>query len=236
MKLGPYILGPNDTEENGIYTGDARELAKAIPAESVDLIFTDPVYDRIDDYRWLAETAKIVLIAGGMVLAQVGSEYRYEAETAMRKCLVPLPLLAEVYSMAFRRMWKYDVMQGWKPYLWLFKGDKRNGGFVFDRFHSKAPNKHFHKWGDSHYFIGTYVGALTIENAVVFDPFTGGGTVPAVCKMLGRKYLAFEIDPETADIARERVRNTQPPLFVPEPEQLSFEENSEEDTSPHSPS
>lgn len=55
-QLGPYLLGPNDTPENGIYTGDARELAKAIPDESVDLIFTDPVYDRIEDYRWLAET------------------------------------------------------------------------------------------------------------------------------------------------------------------------------------
>jgi hypothetical protein len=54
-RLGPYLLGPNDTDENGIYCGDARELAKAIPDESVDLIFTDPIYDRIDDYRWLRE-------------------------------------------------------------------------------------------------------------------------------------------------------------------------------------
>ena len=45
--IGPYEL-------DRIITGDARELAKAIPDESVDLIFTDPVYDRIDDYRWLA--------------------------------------------------------------------------------------------------------------------------------------------------------------------------------------
>ncbi|MBU1621856.1 MAG: hypothetical protein KJ604_20565, partial [Gammaproteobacteria bacterium] len=59
--LGPYLLGPNDTPENGIYTGDARELAEAIPDESVDLIFTDPVYDRIDDYRWLAEAVARVL-------------------------------------------------------------------------------------------------------------------------------------------------------------------------------
>ena len=44
--LGPYLLGPNNTPENGIYTGDAWELARAIPDESVDLIFTDPVYDQ----------------------------------------------------------------------------------------------------------------------------------------------------------------------------------------------
>jgi hypothetical protein len=36
------------------------------------------------------------------------------------------------------------------------------------------------------------------------------------------QYLAFEIDPSTAEMARERVRNTQPPLFVPEAEQLTF--------------
>lgn len=36
---------------NQIVTGDARELAKRIPDESVDLIFTDPIYDCIDDYR-----------------------------------------------------------------------------------------------------------------------------------------------------------------------------------------
>lgn len=219
MTLGPYRLGYNETPDCGIYTGDARELAQAIPDESVDLIFTDPVYDHIEDYRWLAETAARVLKSGGMVLAQVGSEYRYEAETVMRQYLSPLPLLAEVYSMAFRRMWKFRVMQGWKPYLWFSKG-ARNGGFVFDRFHSKRPNKNHHVWGDSHYFMSTYIQALTGAGAIILDPFTGGGTVPAVCKQLSRRYLAFEIDPATAALARERVRNTQPPLFVPEADQL----------------
>ena len=37
MKLGPYEL---DT----IVTGDARELAAALPDESVDLVLTDPPF------------------------------------------------------------------------------------------------------------------------------------------------------------------------------------------------
>ena len=90
-KIGPYQI-------NSIYTGDARELALALPDESVDLIFTDPVYDRIDDYRWLAQTAERVLKPGGSVIAQVGTTYRYEAETAMRySVLMQLPLLAEIF-------------------------------------------------------------------------------------------------------------------------------------------
>ena len=49
MKLGPFELGYNDTNQ-GIYTGDARELCEEIPSESIDLIFTDPVYQNMDDY------------------------------------------------------------------------------------------------------------------------------------------------------------------------------------------
>lgn len=74
-RLGPYLLGPNDDENCGIYTGDARELAREIPDESVDLIFTDPVYDRIDDYKWLAETAARVLNATGHLLAWQGQPW-----------------------------------------------------------------------------------------------------------------------------------------------------------------
>jgi len=54
---------------------------------------------------------------------------------------------------------------------------------------------------------------------IVVDPFVGSGSVAMAAKMLGRRYLAFEIDPDMAETARERVRNTQPPLFVLEPEQ-----------------
>ena len=61
-----------------------------------------------------------------------------------------------------------------------------------------------------------------IHFLMCFDPFTGGGTVPAVCKMLGRNYLAFEIDPDTAELARQRVEMTQPPLFVMQPQQLEL--------------
>ena len=78
VKLGPYLLGPNDTSENGIYCGDARELAKAIPDESVDLIFTDPVYDRIDDYRWLAECASRVLKSSGTLLVWSNGRWHYK--------------------------------------------------------------------------------------------------------------------------------------------------------------
>jgi hypothetical protein len=51
---------------------------------------------------------------------------------------------------------------------------------------------------------------------------SNSGTVPAVCKQLNRQYLAFEIDPVTADLARQRVANTQPPLPIIYPEQMEI--------------
>ena len=68
-----------------------------------------------------------------------------------------------------------------------------------------------------------WIGRFVESDNVIFDPFAGGGTAPAVCKMLGRRYLAFEIEPDVAEMARERVRLTQPPLFVPQAEQMEME-------------
>ena len=47
--------------------------------------------------------------------------------------------------------------------------------------------------------------------------------IPLVCKLVGPMYLAFEIEPARSQIARDRVRNTQPPLFVLEPQQLELQ-------------
>jgi hypothetical protein len=40
--------------------------------------------------------------------------------------------------------------------------------------------------------------------------------------MLQRNYIAFEIDPDTAEMARERVLNTQPPLPLNYADQLEL--------------
>lgn len=69
-----------------------------------------------------------------------------------------------------------------------------------------------HAWEDSPLMFINLIDRLTNEGDIVFDPFTGSATVPAVCKMLNRNYIAFEIDPATAELARNRVANTQPPL------------------------
>ena len=49
--------------------------------------------------------------------------------------------------------------------------------------------------------------AGSAEGDVVLDPFFGAGTVGVVAKRLNRKYVGVELNPEYAEIARERIKS-----------------------------
>ena len=225
-RLGPFLLGPNDTPENGIYTGDARELAKAIPDESVDLIFTDPPYPReyLGLWEWLAQESARVLRNGGSCLALTGHAYLDQIFGWFTEHLsyhwlncFYLPSVTSIGSY-----WPKKIYIRWKPVLWFTKGKRQSCHFVHDGVSSRYKDKRFHRWGQSEQWAFFWLRQLVTEESIIWDPFVGGGTVSAVCKQLGRKYLAFEIDSDVAEMARERVRNTQMPLFVLEPEQMTL--------------
>jgi hypothetical protein len=216
-KIGPYDCCT-------IVTGDARELAKAIPDESVDLIFTDPVYDRIEDYRWLAETAVRVLKPDRPALVWIANALLPDVLS------VTCPPLTYAWKLENHRVGASNfgrngrLITKLETCLWLEKGHSKPLGFVWDYFQSvDYPRGHPERWDKSLSCGTAWVEAWSAAGAVILDTFTGYGMTPAVCKMLGRHYLAFEIDPDVAERARERVRNTQPPLFVLQPEQTQFE-------------
>lgn len=225
MMLGDFLLGPND-ENQGIYTGDARRLAQALPDESVDLIFTDPVYDQIEDYRWLAETAVRVLKPDSACLVWTATPLLSKIIKAME------PPLLYAWQLIQRKFGPcYPGRMGITVYticLWFDKGRTKRKKAVSD-FVQVVNAKDItgynsgHAWAKHEIPIYKWMEPLSGIGEIVFDPFTGGGTVRAVCKMLGRRWLAFEIEPETAELARERVRTMQPPLFVLEHEQLKME-------------
>jgi len=220
--LGPFYLGPNETANNGIYLGDCRTLAKAIPDESVDLVFTDPVYDHIDDYRWLAETAARILRPDRACLAWYGGPALARIHDEMSKALTWVWQLNYTVPAKANKLIGYNIFTWTTPCLWFRKGNGFPIERIPDTYIGRKPPAGGHKWNKNPGVIAYWLRAFVPAGAIVLDPFTGGGTVPAVCKMLGRRYLAFEIEPDVAHTARDRVRNTQPPLFVPEPEQAAL--------------
>ena len=217
-RLGPYEL-------NQIYTGDARELAKAIPDESVDLIFTDPPYPKefLPLYGWLAEEAGRILRPGGWLFAYGAGEYLPDHLSRLGKHLNYFWVFVLLHNDGHPRMWHKRLFSGYKPVMVYTKGHPKLNPWK-TTVYIDAKDKRFHKWGQGIILPLKMLEMLTGPDGIIFDPMCGGGTVPAACKMLGRRWLAFEIDPDTAEAARRRVAQTQPPLFVERPEQLTMRE------------
>lgn len=214
--LGPYEL-------NSIVTGDAKELAKAIPDNSVDLIFTDPVYDRIEDYEWLAETAARVLKDNRACLVYCGIGYLPETHNALLKHLKYRWRL--VTRMVNSKEFYGRLLICSKECLWYEKGHSVPLQSIFDV--DLSTKKGSYDVNGSNWGKGTdvplrYIETFCPQGGIMFDPFSGSGTFPVLASMLNRQYLAFEIDTETAKLARQRVVNTQPPLPIIYPEQLEL--------------
>jgi len=209
---GPYPL-------DSIITGDVRQLAQAIPDASIDLIFTDPVYDRIEDYRWLAETAARVLKPDTACLAWYSTPLLFETMQALRESLTYRWQLIHYKPGRVKEKFGAAGYCKYEGLLWYDKGrlPRRKFMDVFQSmpFQSAIAMCINHEWAKDPDALAKVIGAFSHPGDVIFDPFTGGGTVPAVCKILERRYLAFEIDPATADKARARVADTLPLLDGP---------------------
>lgn len=221
VALGPYNL-------NEIYTGDARELAKAIPDESVDLIFTDPPYpgEFLYLYGWLVGFAKRVLKPDGFLLMYVGP---YHKDTVMSYFRGEPQYFWDYIDYNTHNstiIWPRHTISRYKSII----AYRKIGSSALPRANvlgvlpGMGEDKRFHEWGQPEGTARYYIEYFSKGGEIVIDPFVGGGTTAAACVSCHRNYLAFEIDPATADRARERVRNTQPPLFTLQPEQLTFTE------------
>ena len=197
---------------NQITCGDSRTLADEIKPESVDMIFTDPVYKNIEDYRWLAEVACRVLKPSGMALVFTGVAEIYDCLKAMVEGGLVYRWQIPLYK-ANQQNFMYSPVgrNKYTPCFWM------------DRNHTSKPihpavdirkvtypdsMKSGFEWAKSPSYIAHYLRAFTNEGDLVFDPFSGLGTLPAIAKKFQRNFIAFEINPERASQAMERVLST----------------------------
>jgi hypothetical protein len=182
---------------DGLYLGDFRQIGSKIPDASVDLIFTDPPYDRkaIELFDGLGKFAARVLRPGGSLIAYIGQIQLPDAVADLSKHLRYWWTCSCYHSgPTLLRMNEYGIVNGWKPMLWFVKetrGDKTT--FVNDVATGTREKSH-HEWQQSEAEARYFIDLLTDPDGFVVDPFCGGGTTPIACIALGRKWAAFEID------------------------------------------
>lgn len=213
----PMIANLGEYPVNEVVTGDSRLLAKSIPDESVDVIFTDPIYQNQDDYLWLAETAKRILKPEGFLLCwSNGKWHRVNANWLESAGMVYRWDFACVKSGVHVTGFCGKVAVAANRLIWLDKSHTSKmvsvlkDGFIGITVKSMKTN---HKWTKDPMFTTKAVLAFSREGQVVYDPFCGGGTILHAVKKTGRDFIASEIDPKSAELARSRIRQT---FYAPE--------------------
>lgn len=191
-----------------LIVGDFRRLGGQIPSASVDLIFTDPPYDKAaaDLYGDLAILAARVLKPGGILMAYSGQMHLPQIYASMGQHLEYMWTCAIGHADGDTWFHKWHLLNRWKPVLMYGKPPvKVHWATSFADFVTGGKEKADHEWQQSLAEAEHYIKAVCPAGGVVLDPFLGSGTTALAAKRLGMQYIGIEVDPATAARARMRV-------------------------------
>ena len=240
-RLGPYLLGPNDTPENGIYTGDARELLPHLPSNSIDAIVTDPPFflpathyqsrkawqrkwsDVSILYHWWDMMCKLfrqALKPTGYCLSFCGADSYAAFYPAMYNHWERLSCLVwDKLNPGLGRNWRHQhelILVACQRAAFLPQDGKLRTDVL--RFRATPSKERVHPVQKPAALLCGLIQAASPIGGIICDPFCGSGTTAEAAIITGRRYICFDADSGYAQVARNHVRNLQP-LFVLEPEQ-----------------
>jgi DNA modification methylase len=189
-----------------VIQGDFREKGNQIADESVDLIFTDPPYDKktVPLYKDLAQLGQRVLKQNGSLLCYAGHYALPEIMNLMAPYLRYWWIISLRYTSCARLPGKW-VLVNWKPILWFVKGGRRDHCYVIDGFSPMKPEKGLHPWQQPVSEALFYIEQLTSEKDMVLDPFMGSGTTGCACVMSERDFIGIDISEDCCNISSKRI-------------------------------
>ena len=198
-----------------IHHGDALELAvQKIPDRSVDLIYTDPPYPKEFHYlyAWLAREAMRALKPDGFLIAYAGPYWKDVVMDYFNQHMQYFYDFILVHKGNTSILWPRKIISGYKSILcYHLKGQNplpRTN--VLGQWNGTGGDKRFHKWGQDETTARYYIEVFSAEGDLVVDYFLGGGTTAYVCKKINRRFMGFEKDANTFEIAQSRLNGTSP--------------------------
>lgn len=135
-----------------------------------------------------------------------------------------MPLVYTKIAKAYKAH-AYKVFLWSTPCLWFQKGPHDHEwtiDTVVDHCNAivstDTPPTNTYKWHKNPEAYIRWLLAFTKHGDVVYDPFTGSGSLPVECKRLGRNFIASEVNPDVAEMARRRLDQVQviDPIFYEE--------------------
>ena len=192
-----------------IYHGDCREVLPLLDDSIFDLVLTDPPYlaEFVELYGDLARESARLLKPGKFCYAYIGAQFLPQIVALMSPHLNWFWLFNIQHNGQNPRMWSKKLMVASKPVLaWT------NGKIEIDSLEwcsnetdSESSDKDWHEWGQDSGFARKVIGVRTKPDALILEPFVGGGTTIRAAKDLGRRAIGIEIEEKYCEIAAKRL-------------------------------
>lgn len=188
---------------------EARSVdAITLPANSIDMIFTDPPYhdEYVGLYDRLGEVAARVLKPGAYCMAYVGKMFLPDVLRALSRHLEYVWVMCVWQPDNNSKIARHNLFEAWRPILVFRKpGNTARREWVPDAINSVRSKSH-HPWQQSEQAPESFIGAYTYPGETVLDPFCGGGTTAVVCRRIGRNFITYDIEPDAISLAKARIQ------------------------------
>ena len=171
---------------------------------SVDLIVTDPIWEKAEDWQDLGIYGNKLLKEGAYLVAFSGTFYLDKAIIGISKSLTYESLLCLELTGGWRKYldWKVAI----QPIIVYYKG-MRKGHDWLENIIRSSPSKGkptYHNWAKNLGVVKSIIERFSKPNELVWEPFAGGGSTIQACIETKRNCIAYEINPETFQILKKR--------------------------------
>jgi tRNA G10 N-methylase Trm11 len=199
-----------------LFAADIKNGLLEIEDESIDIIVTDPPYNKESTVLFLdlAKVAARVLKPGCNLVAMVGHFYLPTAIEQLNAHLEYQWVLSYLTPGMHNQHIDRRVSSGWKPVLWYSKpGEPGRKIHIHDKIDAgKIHENIFHKWEQSVSGFENLMEKFVFDGDLVLDPFCGSGTTGLAAKALKCRFVGSDIDSGCVKIAASRLAEEPKPV------------------------
>ena len=208
----PAPVWDGKLQPNTIQQAEISTLIDRLPAESVDLVFTDPPYheEHLPLYGQLADIALHALKARRVLFCLCGPAVS-RSDHHLNEFIPGLPVdhcsgdaVREPCSQPARRLLKMAA-GCCVPQARIRHQANRTGAGLHPHHKAKA----YHEWQQDTECPTEIIEHFCPVGGVVLEPFVGGGTTPFVARQLKRNFIAFDKDPFAVSISTQRLSDAE---------------------------
>jgi len=218
-------------------TQDAVDWLRAQPAESIDLLITDPAYESLEKHRAIGTTTRLKHSKSSsndwfqiFPNARFGELFQEAFRVLKRNTHFYLLCDAETMFVA-KPVAEGAGFKFWKPLVWdkctIGMGYHYRARYEFILFFEKGKRR-LNNLGIADVIsvprvrggypaekpwevAETLIGQSSVPGEIVADPFMGSGSVGVAALHCGRRFLGNDLNPEAVQIARQRLSSVGEP-------------------------